>query len=191
LVAFFGSYRARWLLGRFARSIAPAGTDKSVERPPYFTTKNTKNHQGCTKGRTDDDTLQAVLQPGSREIHEEFQAYAAHAQVGQDLRLVGRDNGGHRLDFQNDGARDDDIAAQAQRKRHRTPAGRCRRRYPSGSGTPGIPRQRTTTAAQAPTKKSGRDDRFLPPRRRQVRTDSQPERQPPTESIPAPVYPPW
>ena len=79
-----------------------------------LTTKNTENHQECTKDVSDDEALQAVLQLGGVEIHEQPQAFAAHAEIGQNSRLMGWDNGGDCLDFQNDGVRDDDIRAEAQ-----------------------------------------------------------------------------
>ena len=50
------------------RMKAPAGEDKPADSPYIFATKNTENHQGCTKSVSGDETLQASFGPGVWEF---------------------------------------------------------------------------------------------------------------------------
>ena len=75
--------------------------------PTGLNTEDTKNHEGPRRGvsESDDETAQAVLQPDGVEIHQQADADVAHAQVGQDLGIVRRQQRRDGLDFDDNGVR--------------------------------------------------------------------------------------
>jgi hypothetical protein len=48
------------------------------------------------------------------KIHDQFQAWAAHPEIGQELRPMGGDDDGDRLDFRDDSVSDDVVRTDAQ-----------------------------------------------------------------------------
>jgi uncharacterized protein YfiM (DUF2279 family) len=77
-----------------------------------FNTESTKEH-GAARSRSDDESAQAVLQQSGMEIEKQPDAQAAHAEIGQHLRVVCRHKLGNRLDFNDHLAIDENVGAEA------------------------------------------------------------------------------
>ena len=63
-----------------------------------FDTETTKNH-GAARSILDDKSPRTVLQQPRMEIEQQAEAQAAHAEVGQDLGVMRRDDGRNSFDF--------------------------------------------------------------------------------------------
>jgi hypothetical protein len=77
-----------------------------------FNTKSTKDH-GAARSDSDDESAQAVLQQSGMEIEKQADAQAAHAEIGQDLRVVCRHKLGNRFDFNDHLVIDENVGAEA------------------------------------------------------------------------------
>ena len=63
-----------------------------------FNTETTKNH-GAARSGSDDESPQAILQQSRMEIEQQAEAQPAHAEVGQDLGIVRRQEIRNSFDF--------------------------------------------------------------------------------------------
>ena len=81
-----------------------------------LTTENAEDHGGPRRSanESDDETTEAVFEPGGMEIDQETDAYSTHSEIGQDLGFMGWQQGGNGFDFKNDGVFDDDVSAEPQ-----------------------------------------------------------------------------
>ncbi len=60
-------------------------------------------------------TPMPVLEQAGMEFHQQSDAYRAHAQVGQEPRIVGREQGGRGFDLRNDRTVDRDTGRKSAR----------------------------------------------------------------------------
>lgn len=76
-----------------------------------FNTERTKDH-GAARSGSDDKSAKAVLQQPGMEIEKQADAQAAHAEIGQHLRVVCGNEFGNRFDFNDHLAIHENVGAE-------------------------------------------------------------------------------